>query len=63
MRIREIQTLALDMGAVEKVLPLLARSNDDIVRETLAFVSVMLFNANEAVQVMIVYLACYYNSY
>ena len=39
------------MGAIEKVLPLLARSNDDIAKETLAFLSILLFNANKDVQV------------
>ena len=39
------------MSAIEKVLPLLARSNDEIVRETLAYLSALLFNANKHVQV------------
>ena len=50
-RIAELQCLLVDMGAVVKVLPLLSRSNDEIARETLAFISTMLFNANEVVQV------------
>ena len=39
------------MGAVIKVLPHLARPCDKIVKEVLAFVCIMLFNANEKVQV------------
>ena len=50
-RIRAIQNALVEMGAKEKVLPLLARSNDDIAKETLAFLSTLLFNANKDVQV------------
>ena len=49
-RIRAIQNALVEMGAIEKVLPLLARSNDDIAKETLAFLSTLLFNANKDVQ-------------
>ncbi len=50
-RIKAIQIALVEMGAIEKVLPLLARSNDDIAKETLAFLSILLFNANKDVQV------------
>ena len=40
-----------DMGSIDHVLPLLARSNDEIVKETLAYMSTLLFNANKHVQV------------
>ena len=50
-RIRAIQNALVEMGAIEKVLPLLARSNDDIAKETLSFLSTLLFNANKDVQV------------
>ena len=34
------------MGALEKVLPHMARTNDQTVREVLAFATILLFNAN-----------------
>ena len=49
--IREVQMELNDMGAVIKVLPHLARPSDRIAKEVLAFVCLMLFNANEGVQV------------
>ena len=52
-RIQEIQKTIVDMQVVPKVLPLLGRSNDEIIRETLALVSTILFNANIVVQVNI----------
>jgi len=39
------------MGAVTKALPHLARPCDRVAKEVLAFISIMLFNANEPVQV------------
>ncbi|KAL4234550.1 hypothetical protein ACF0H5_006191 [Mactra antiquata] len=48
--IREIQTAINAHDVVNKVLPHLARRNDAIAREVLAFVSIMLFNANREVQ-------------
>ena len=39
------------MGAVKRALPHLARPCDRVAKEVLAFVSIMLFNANEPVQV------------
>ena len=44
------------MGAVVKSLPHLARPSDRIAKEVLAFVCLMLFNANEEVQVAEQYL-------
>ena len=49
--IRELQIDMNDMGAVIKVLPHLARPSDRIAKEVLAFVCIMLFNANADVQV------------
>ena len=49
--IRELQIEMNDMGAVIKVLPHLARPSDRIAKEVLAFVCIMLFNANADVQV------------
>lgn len=43
------------MEAVKKALPHLARPCDRVAKEVLAFVSVMLFNANEPVQVFRMY--------
>jgi len=40
-----------EMGAVIKALPHLARPCDRVAKEVLAFISIMLFNANEPVQV------------
>jgi hypothetical protein len=41
----------VDMRVIPNVLPLLARTNDDIVRETIAFIIMLLFNANKHGQV------------
>ena len=49
--IRDLQNHLNDMGAVIKVLPHLARPSDRIAKEVLAFVCIMLFNANADVQV------------
>ena len=49
--IRAVQVELNEMGAVTKALPHLARPCDRIAREVLGFVSIMLFNANEPVQV------------
>ena len=51
--IRELQIELNEMGAVVKSLPHLARPADRIAKEVLAFVCLMLFNANEEVQVYI----------
>lgn len=51
MWIRAIQVELNEMGAVTKALPHLARPCDRVAKEVLAFVSIMLFNANEPVQV------------
>ncbi|XP_052817063.1 inositol 1,4,5-trisphosphate receptor type 3-like isoform X2 [Mya arenaria] len=48
--IKEIQTAINYHDFVNKVLPHLARRSDAIARETLAFASIMLFNANREVQ-------------
>ena len=49
--IRELQIELNEMGAVVKSLPHLARPADRIAKEVLAFCCLMLFNANEEVQV------------
>ncbi|XP_053402419.1 inositol 1,4,5-trisphosphate receptor type 1-like isoform X7 [Mercenaria mercenaria] len=48
--IKDIQTSINVHDVVNKVLPHLARRSDAIAREVLAFVSIMLFNANREVQ-------------
>ncbi|XP_075250138.1 inositol 1,4,5-trisphosphate-gated calcium channel ITPR2-like isoform X3 [Convolutriloba macropyga] len=45
-----MQNMLNDMGAVEKTLGLLAKPNQDVVRETLAFLAAMLFNGNQKTQ-------------
>ena len=49
--IKDIQTAINAHDVVNKVLPHLARRSDAVAREVLAFVSIMLFNANREVQV------------
>lgn len=49
--IKELQIELNEMGAVIKALPHLARPSDRIAKEVLAFVCIMLFNANNDVQV------------
>ena len=49
--IKDIQIALNTQGAVIKVLPHLARPSDRLAKEVLAFVSIMLFNANHEVQV------------
>lgn len=49
--IKEVQTAINSHDFVGKVLPHIARRSDAIVREVLAFLSLMLFNANRDVQV------------
>lgn len=49
--IKEVQTAINSHDFVCKVLPHIARRSDAIVREVLAFLSLMLFNANRDVQV------------
>ena len=46
------------MGAVTKALPHLARPCDRVAKEVLAFISIMLFNANEPVQVSVCLSVC-----
>ncbi|PVD21456.1 hypothetical protein C0Q70_19629 [Pomacea canaliculata] len=48
--IKEVQVALNVHSTIIKVLPHLARRNDDIVREVLAFICIMLFNANRVVQ-------------
>ncbi|XP_071176008.1 inositol 1,4,5-trisphosphate-gated calcium channel ITPR2-like isoform X12 [Mytilus edulis] len=48
--IKEVQTAINSHDFVGKVLPHIARRSDAIVREVLAFLSLMLFNANRDVQ-------------
>ena len=51
LHIKEVQIALNCHSTIIKVLPHLARRNDDIVREVLAFICIMLFNANRDVQV------------
>ena len=50
--IRSIQIELNDMGSVIKALPHLAKPSDRTAKEVLAFVCIMLFNANEEIQVL-----------
>ena len=52
--IRSVQIELNNMGAVIKALPHLARPSDRTAKEVLSFVCIMLFNANEEIQVEIV---------
>ena len=49
--IRGIQVELNNMGGMVRALPHLARPCDRIAKEVLAFVCIMLFNANEEIQV------------
>jgi len=51
MLIRSVQIELNNMGAVIKALPHLARPSDRTAKEVLSFVCIMLFNANEEIQV------------
>ena len=53
-RIADVQNVLGDMEAMKKVLPIMARTGDDIVREVLSFLAAILFNGNEHVQVCLV---------
>ncbi|ELT91343.1 hypothetical protein CAPTEDRAFT_201920 [Capitella teleta] len=53
--IKELQIELNEMGAVIKALPHLARPSDRIAKEVLAFVCIMLFNANNDVQSSLLY--------
>ena len=49
--IRSVQVELNNMGAVIMALPHLARPSDRTAKEVLSFVCIMLFNANEDIQV------------
>ena len=49
--IGDIQNLFDRSGSMKKSLPHLASRNDEIAKEVLAFLCIMLFNANSQVQV------------
>jgi len=51
MLIRSTQIELNNMGAVITALPHLARPSDRTAKEVLSFVCIMLFNANEEIQV------------
>jgi len=53
MLIRSVQIELNNMGAVIKALPHLARPSDRTAKEVLSFICIMLFNANEEIQVHI----------
>ena len=46
-----VQNALDEHGAMLKILPHLSKTTDDIVREVLAFLAVMLFSGNQSVQV------------
>lgn len=50
-QIGEVQNMFDRCGAMKKSLPHLASRNDEIAKEVLAFLCIMLFNANTQVQV------------
>lgn len=58
-RIENVQNVLGDMDAMKKVLPIMARTGDDIVREVLSFLACILFNGNEQVQVSSMFLCCF----
>ena len=51
--IEDVQNALNHYGSIEGTLEHLARANDDIVRELLAFLVALLFNSNIAVQVIL----------
>jgi len=51
MLIRSVQVELNNMGAVIMALPHLTRPSDRTAKEVLSFVCIMLFNANEEIQV------------
>lgn len=51
--VKDVQNAVNNHDFVRKVLPHIARRNDALVREVLAMISGMLFNANRHVQVRI----------
>ena len=53
-QVRDVQNAINEHDFVRKVLPHIARRNDNIVREVLAIISGMLLNANRDVQVGII---------
>jgi len=53
MLIQSTQVELNNMGAVIKALPHLARPSDRTAKEVLSFICIMLFNANEEIQVLI----------
>lgn len=57
--IAAIQNLYDQKGAMKKSLPHLASRNDFIAKEVLAFLCIMLFNANDTVQVSVLRLIWY----
>lgn len=54
--IKDVQNAINTHDFVNKVLPHIARRSDSICREVLAFLSIMLFNANREVQVRDAYI-------
>ena len=48
--VASMQNMLNDMGAIQKTLGLLAKPNQEVVRETLAFLVAMLFNGNPNTQ-------------
>ena len=50
-QINDVQNIYCDYGILKKVVPLLARTNQEISMEVLCLIDVLLFNANKTVQV------------
>lgn len=59
--IKDVQNAINTHDFVNKVLPHIARRSDSICREVLAFLSIMLFNANREVQVSDAFVYALYN--
>ena len=49
--IEDLQNFMNDVGIVHKILPLLSRQSNDLVREVLALLDTLFFNANKHIQV------------
>ena len=52
-RITAIQNVMIEKQAFDMIMPFMNHASDHAVRETLAFISCLLFNANSRVQVEI----------
>ena len=62
MAIQMVQDALDEHGAMLKILPHLSKTTDMIVREVLAFLTGMLFNGNQSVQVSLTAMCCLVSS-